>query len=268
MDKLNGQLLSYYGFVLVGYSGIMDMAQRLGETFYDWGDYQQPLVEEEDIFWKSRDFNMNVLFDERKTSKTLNYIVNEIANLPECLLESEYGNFTVKVKEIQKVNTYGVITKLTLVLNERIPNFNAVLNNPIGGNSVLIDGYDFKKDFGIIISKVKPLECIPSSKLPNITVFNTSQKLSEHRNFKKLEFDCVKHYQNKSELTETTEKFKKLLSMSGHRIITLNNQNYNCFLTDGFKVVFAGSGLIKFKLKLNITANFVEKDFVLSGFVN
>lgn len=268
MSKLNGQLLSYYGFVLVGYSGIMDMPQRLGETFYDWGDWQQPLVDEEDIFWKSRDFSMDVVFDERRTSKTLKSVVKEITNLSECLLETDYGNFIVKLKEIQKVNKYGLVTKLTLLFNERIPKFNAVLGNPIGGAGILIDGYDFKKDFGITITKVRPLEYAPVPKLMNTTVFNTSQKFSDHRNFKVFEFDCVKHYSSISELSETTEKFKKLLSLGGYRIINLNNESYNCFLTEGFKILFVGDSLIKFKLRLNITANFVESGFVASGFVN
>lgn len=252
MNKLNGQFLNYYGLILVKYNGILDMPQRLGETFYDWGDYQEPLVDDEDIFWKSRNFSMDVVFDERVTNKTLKSVINEISILPEFLLESEYGNFTVKVKEIQKVSTYETVSKLTFVFNERIPIFDAVLENPIGGNGVLIDGYDFKKDFGITITKIKPLEYVPSSKLMNTTVYNTSQKFSGHRNFKVFEFDCVKHFSSISELSETTEKFKKLLSLGGYRIINLNNESYNCFLTEGFKILFVGDSLIKFNLKLNI----------------
>ena len=268
MNKLNGQLLSYYGFILVGYSGILDMPQRLGETFYDWGDYQEPLVDEADIFWKSREFSMDVVFDKRKTSKTLKSVVQEIANLPECLLETDFGNFTIKVKEIQKVTTYETISKLTLLFNERIPEFNAVLGNPIGGNGILIDGFDFKKDFGITISKVTPLEYASASKLMDTTVFNTSQKFSDHRNFKVFEFDCINHYSSINELSETTEKFKKLLSLGGYRIINLKNESYNCFLTEEFKILFIGNSLIKFKLRLNITANFIESGFVELGFVN
>ncbi|AOR28717.1 hypothetical protein FORMB_16780 [Formosa sp. Hel1_33_131] len=268
MEKLNNKLLSYYGLILVGYNGILDMPSRLGDTFYDWGDWQQPLVDDEDIFWKSKEFSLNVVFDERRTNKTLKSIVNEISNLPECLLESKYGNFQVKVKAIQKVNSYENITKLSILFNERIPQLNATLLGPVGGNGLLIDGYDFKKDFGIVIRKVKPLDYVPITKQLSTTVFNTSQILSDHRNFKVFELDCAMAYSSASELKETTDKFKKLLSLGGYRVITFENESYNCFLTEGFKVVFVGENVIKFKLLLNITANFVDSGFVASGFVN
>ena len=268
MNKLNGKPLSYYGLILVGYKGVLDMPSRLGDTYYDWGDLQQPLVDDEDIFWKSKNINLNVVFDERRTNRTLKLVVNEISNLPECLLESKYGNFQVKVKAIQKVNSYENITKLSILFNERKPQLNATLLAPIGGTGLLIDGYDFKKDFGIVIRNTKSLNYAPITKQLATTVFNSSKILSDHRSFKVFELDCAMVCSGVSELKEATDKFKKVLSLSGYRVLTFENESYNCFLTEGFKVVFIGENAIKFKLLLNITANFVDSEFVITGFVN
>jgi hypothetical protein len=211
---------------------------------------------------------MNVLFVNNKTSKSLQTVLKELSDLPEFLLESDYGNFTVKLKEADKVKTHSLVSELTLVFNERVPLFDAVLYPPISGNEISIDGYDLKKSFGINVAEIKPLEQISKSKSSNTTIYNSSQSFSEHRSFKVFEMDCFVKYSTKSILSETTEKFKKLLSQEGYRIINFNNENYNCFLTEGFKIILIGDDLVKFKLRLNITANFLDSGFVNNGFVN
>jgi len=258
MERLNDKRLSYYGLIPIGYHGILDMPSRLGNTFYDWGDHQQPLVEEEDIFWRARDFGLTVVFDERRTSRTLTWAVNEMATLPECLLQSKYGNFNVKVKAVQKVSSYKDITRLSLLFNERTPRFNGILASPIGGNGPMVDGHGFKKDFGIVIRKVRSLDHAPVSKQLSSTVFNTSPILSDHRAFKVFELDCAKAFTDVDELRETMDRFKKLLSQGGYRTITYRGENHSCFLTEGFRVVFVGDSLIKFKLRLNIRADMVN----------
>lgn len=267
MNNLNGQDLSYYGFVLIKYEGILDMPERLGDTVYDWGDYLEPLVHVDEIFWKSKDIRIDVLFDQRRTSKTLNEVLSELEGLDEFILESDFRNCTVKFKECENLLSKEFVTKLTLVFQERIPVFNAVLGSAIGGNGILIDGFDLWKDFGIKVSDVSSWDYVTGLKNLNTTIFNTSKHLSNHRDLKVIEFECSAPYSLKSEIGDKTEKLKKLLSLEGYRILNLKSENYNAFFTKGI-VVSIFKNHVSFNLQLNLIQSFVEKDFIDFGFVN
>jgi len=267
MNKLNGQLLSYYGFVLIKYKGILDMPGRLGETVYDWGNYSEPLVHQYEIFWKGRDIRMDVLFDQRRTSKTLSQTLTELEGLNEFLLESDYGNYIVKLKEAENILSSYFVTKLTVVLQEKIPVFNAVPKTAIGGTGIVIDGFDLWKDFGIKVSKISSWDYLPGLKGVNTTIFNTSKKISNHRDLKILEFECSMPFKSISQMNETIERLKKLLSQDGFRVLNLKSQYYNAFFTKGFAVsIFKNH--VKFNLQFNLIQSFVDNDFIDFGFVN
>ncbi len=251
-DKLNGELLSYYGLTLVEYVGILDMPSRIGDTFYDWGDTQMPLVHEDDIYWSARTFSMKLIFDTRKTIRSIESVIQELSELEECNLETSYGTFLIKIKEIINVTSYGIITKLTIILNERDPQFNATLSSAIGGGSYLIDGYGLKTDFGISVEDVIGINSVPTAKSTEKTIYQSSKGFTDYRKFKVIEIFCFKIFSNKAVLSETMEKFKKILSQDGFRTVSLSSETYSCFLTEGFKIIFVGKNMIKFKLRLNI----------------
>ena len=141
------------------------------------------------------------------------------------------------------------------------------LGAPIGGNSVNIDGYDFFKDFGILISDVKLNDDIPGLKQSNTTVFNTSKPFTTHRSIKTIQMSCSIPFKSPLQLMEAIGKFKKMLSQNGMREVFYDGRGYSCFLSEGFNVKFRGRKLVKFNLRLNIATNFVELRFVESGFI-
>ena len=271
MNAINGQPYSYYGIIFSKSEGLLNMPSRLGDVVYDWGDFIQPLVDEEDIYWKAREFKIDVLFDGNRHGINLKEALSRLSALPkEFLLNTDYGDFTVNLKNVVKSKEYagGGFAKLKLVFSENDPQFtNNSLGTSVGGNGVLIDGFDLYNDFEILVSDVKLIDNIPLLKQSNITVFENSKPYTGFRKLDTIQLSCAKLYSDKNQLRETTEKFKKLLSQKGYRILTYKNKNYNCFISEGFAVrVYRNH--IKFNLKLNLTANFVEEGFVLPGFVN
>lgn len=268
MDRISGTNFSDLGLIPIRYNGILDMPARLGDISIDWGDFLQPLVFDDDINWRSKAFNLDLVFDKRVGGSSIQNTISYLLSLSEVLLETKYGSYTVKVKQVNKVVDHDVIIGLTVFFTELNPLFNAELHAAIGGNTFNIDGYDLLNDFGILIEKLYPIDYIPELRRSSKTVFETSRDFSEFRNFKKFELDCVASFNTVSELNATTDKFKKLLSSPGYRIITLNNQKYNTFFSEGLKVVFINESTIKFKLKLNITARFSERGLFANGFIN
>ncbi len=260
MEKINNKPLSYYGLVLMSYEGILNMPSRMGSTFYDWGDYLQPLTDKDDIFWAERDFKMNVFFDTRLTSKSLTDVISELKNLAEFQLNSKYGKYIVTIKSIV-TKKYSNGAKLTILLNENQPKFEIVTDNIVGSakpilnptpsEHLTIDGIDLGYKFGFVINSIKTLDYLPNSKQLNTTTFNQSKPISNYRNFKVFQFQVTKIFDDVPELAEKTAEFKRLLAKSGLRNVSSRNKIYKCFLTDGFSVVIKGNSA-KFNVKLNI----------------
>ncbi|MBS9774575.1 MAG: hypothetical protein KGV59_05395 [Tenacibaculum sp.] len=251
MEKINNKPLKYYGLVLMNYEGILNMPSRLGDTFYDWGDYLQPLVNDEDIFWSAKDFVLNVFFDTRLTNKSLSEVINELKRLGEFNLNSKYGNYKVTIKEIRTQRYVSGNAKLNIYLNERLPKFTDKLKPAKSGKELSIDGYDLRSSFGFVVNSIKTLDYLPELKPLNITTFNTSSPFSDFRGFKTFEFQITKSFSDSSELTETTEQFKKILSKSNFRNVISQGKTYKCFLTNGFDVKI-NKNHASFNVKLNI----------------
>lgn len=60
---IDGRNLNYFGLTLLKINGPLDMPSRLGSTHHNWGDELEPLVHEDDLFWKSRLITCEFLFD-------------------------------------------------------------------------------------------------------------------------------------------------------------------------------------------------------------
>ncbi|MDB0600335.1 hypothetical protein PL373_04090 [Tenacibaculum maritimum] len=270
MNRINGQPYSNYGFELSKIEGVLDMPSRLGDVFYDWGDYFEPLVHEKDIFWKERDIKIDVFFDGNRYGMPLSECLNLLKGLPEVFaLETKYGMFNVKLKQVIKTKGFTEkFAKLKLIFNENIPSFiTDSIGIPTGGDGATIDNFNFFNDLGIIVSEAKFIEDIPILKQSNITVFNTSKPFTENRTLRTVLFSCSIPYSIPLELRETTDKIKKILSQEGTREVYYKGRGYSCFLSEGFNVKFYGRGLVKLNIKLNIATNFIELGFVESGFI-
>ena len=263
---INEKEYSFYGFVPISYQGFLDMPLRVGDTFYDWGDYIEPLVHEDDIFWKARTFIIKVLFDNRLTNISFRDSVNSIANIKGYFeLNTKYGTFNVKLKEVKKDKHYndGKVV-WNLIFREDAPLFEN-LELPITGTSqddVVIDGHGLFKDFKAIVSKVKLNDNIASLNESPVTRFRPDKPLTDFRLFKTIEITSVIQIENYGKIN----LLHSLLSRPDYRYVNHKDIIYKCFIADGFKAVI-GRSVIKFTIKLNILsqANFVARNLFGDG---
>lgn len=122
---------------------------------------------------------------------------------------------------------------------------------------ILIDGFGLEKIFGILVSGVHFIDGIPSLKPSNATVSNTSVPLGTYRSLNTIEILCAKVFTDFEELVETMDKFKKLLSLEGQRVLKYKGIEHNCFITEGFAVRLFKNH-IKFNVKLQTTETLEE----------
>ena len=270
MNLINNQPYEYYGLIPSKIDGILDMPSRLGDIFYDWGDYYEPLVDQDDIFWMDQNIKIDVFFDGNRFGMNLDECLNLLKSLPNRFeLTTNYGSCDVQLKQVIKTKEYtDCYARLKLIFTGSMPNvYKTSMGVPIGGNGTAIDGFDLLNYFGMVVQETK-LDEIPVLKPSNITVFNASKPFTKNRTIRTIRLSCIKVYDNLLELRETTEKFKQLLSKNGLRTLFYKDYWYACFLSEGFSVRFFGKNAIKFNLKLNIIeTNFVELGFIEPSFI-
>lgn len=247
---INGEEYSFYGLVPIAHFGFLDMPSRIGETFYDWGEYIEPLVHEKDISWDSRALYIDCFFDRRLTNLSFRESISSIVNQKGYMsLINRFGDFEVKLKEVKKIKDVGnskVIYRLFFTEKEQI--FVTDIPLAIGGDNYLIDGYSLKNDFGVLVSEVITYDNYASLKSSTITTSNSYKPLTDFRGFKTIELKCIalKRY----DYILKINLLKSILSNSGTRTLEYNGVSFNCFLSEGFNSIITGK--VSFNLKLNI----------------
>ena len=248
---INGKTYAYYGFVPIRHSGFLDMPTRLGETYYDWGDYIEPLVHQDDIFWQSRELTIDVLFDQRLTDLTFRNSISELASYKGyMLLQNSFGTQEVKFKNANKIlhpNDDTVTYKL--VFEEFKPQVSRTVPNAIGGNGISVDGYSLANDFGVLVQSVKLYDDVADLKVSLKTSFDPQKELTDFRTFKQLEIKGASLSSIGYE--DRILDMASILGAPGMRKIIYKGVEYTCFLTDGFKVT-SKNGINSFTIILNV----------------
>ena len=63
--KFNGTNTTALGLLVSKTTGFFDMPDRGSPVVYDWGDSLQPLLDDEDIFWKALTMTVEFIYDSR-----------------------------------------------------------------------------------------------------------------------------------------------------------------------------------------------------------
>lgn len=248
---INGKPYSFYGFVPISYHGFLDMPQRLGEVSYDWGDYVEPLLHEDDLFWKSRELRINVLYDARLSTMSFRSAIEHLTYIIGYFeIVTTYGTFNVKLKEVNKSRHYNDnnIT-LELVFEEETPVFKDTIPGAIGGNDITLDGYSLLNDFNVLVSLVKYNDNIAKLFQSNKTRYHPNRPLTDFREFKNIEIQCS--IIKKDGYQDKLANLKKLLASPDYRYLVYKSTEYKCFITEGFRVDI-NKEYIQFLLRLNI----------------
>ncbi len=228
-------------FKTIEWQGLWDMPSRKGETVYDWGDELQPLTDDEDIVWNSRNFTLRALFDKRILGNDFEQKKAKIAALGKFTLSTPFRDCEVWVEEFRILSENSISAICEFKFYEQSPRFEAVLPTPSNYGST-IDGYSLYKDLGIyfVFNDDKQL-----AKLKDLgkTVFNKGKGKSEYREFPEVTLNCF---------SKDVSKIQKILSKSGLRELRHKGKTYKCFFTKGFKINKRTNGFI-YEIKLSVS---------------
>lgn len=263
---INGKEFSYYGLIPIQNYGFLDMPSRIGELFYDWGDYIEPLVHEEDLFWSQRNLRVDFLYDSRITNLSFRQVIEELASLNDGFeLVNQFGTFEVKFKGAQKTkhpNDSFVVYQFSFI--EEYPLFTSNAITPISGNDISIDDHDLFKNFGAIVQSITLNDDVAELKQSSKTTITPNNLLSSFRTFKTINIK-ISILRDGNEI-EKINNLKQILSGSDYRNIGYKGLIYITFLTSGFEVNIKRS-VLQFSITLNILSQIgvFQEDLIESG---
>lgn len=229
----NGIDLKSLGIIVQFVNGVLDMPKRKGATDYDWGDYIEPLVSAEDIYFGSRNIIVDAFFDERlgiweNASDTLEAITTTET------LTTDYGDFAVKLDDINIVKSYKGGKTLKITFTELNPDLSGGLPTSSGVTGVRIDGYDLFTNFGLLVENVQNFE-VPKLKPSRETTYK-SNALSRYRTPPEILVKVNANYASKAEMSTKISSLNALLAKPGLRHFVHNGTGFQVTITDGYKV--------------------------------
>ena len=233
MESFNGITFKSLGIIVRFVSGVLDMPSRKGQTEYDWGDYTEPLVSAEDIFFGSRSIIIDAFFDDRlgsweNASDTLKAIKDTRT------LSTAYGDYQVKLNEVNIIKIHKGGKSLRLVFIELNPDLSGGLPTTSGAGGVRIDGYDLFTNFGLLVESVKKHQ-VPDLKSSKETTYQTNA-LSRYRTPPEILVKVNANYASKAEMSAKINSLNALLAKEGLRHFVHNGTGFQVYLTDGYKV--------------------------------
>lgn len=249
----NGIDLKSLGIVNQFISGVLDMPDRKGDTFYDWGDEIEPLVSAEDIYFGVRNIVLDAFFDERigvdfeTASETLQGITGDAE------LVTDYGTYLVRLDELKIVRSYKGGKTLKIVFKELNPVLSGGLPTTTGLDGIRIDGYDLFTNFGLLVENVKKFE-ISKLKPSRETTYKTNP-LMRYRQPLEIDVKVNANYASKADMTTKIKSLNALLAKPGLRHFVHNGTGFQCMIDQGYTVKFKRL-LVSINLRLKVMAEY------------
>lgn len=259
METFNGILFTDLGLIIQNIQGVLDMPKREGETYYDWGNDFEPLVDQDDIYFGDRLIVMEVFYDERIHSD-FKHAMQQLRDITsDANLVTEYGTHVVRLQEVRLKNSYKGGKTLQITFNELNPNLGNGLPTVNGNTSVRIDGYDFFAQFGFLVEKVN-LFNVERLKAGKQTHYKTNV-LSIYRQAQEIEVKINGIYANKTDMSTKISQFNGLLAKAGMRHFVYNGDGFQCYCDEGAKVQIKRSRVL-LTLKLRVMAHYNYDEIV------
>lgn len=242
--------LESLGIVPQYLNGHLDLPKREGESYYDWGEYQEPLVSADDIYFGFRTIELTAVFDGRK-NVDFNSTMDQLRTITtEETLSTPYGDYLVKLDTIQIIKSYDHNSKmLKIIFQEHNPNLNSELPLTPLSEGIRLDGYDLFQSFGILIEKVE-LPTVPQLTLSTTTLYH-DKVLSIYRKPAHLELKVNGIYASEAEMSSKLQALNTILAKEGIRSFVYDGNQYQCLVTDGYKVK-RSKNRIEIKIKLDV----------------
>lgn len=243
-------VLEDLGIVPQYLNGHLDLPKRDGESYYDWGKYQEPLVSADDIYFGFRTIELTAIFDGRKNID-FNTTMTTLRNITtEETLSTPYGDYLVKLDVIDITKNYTQNTKmLKIIFQEQNPNLTSALPLTPSAAGVRIDGFDLFSSFGILVESVN-LPTVSQLNISSDTMYH-DKTLSIYRKPAKMEIKVNGIYASEIEMSDKIQALNAILAKEGIRSFVYNGIQYQCLVTDGHKVKRT-KNRVEIKLKLEI----------------
>jgi len=240
----------------VGVSGIFDFPKRKGETEYNWGTEIEAFVSADDLKWESRDITFKGLMKAASRAALLSNLQNfaALCKSDEVTFSTPFGVFLVVLENgISVKELRDDLLKFEAKFTQQKIAFTELSLVATGGTGSLIDNYNLRNDFGIIIQDHENYLNVAKRLDVNTT---GDYKKSGYREMRDLSVQCLMVHSSMAALVAKMGQFHALLASPGLKtLITSKGDNYACYVKDGFTVsrITTGSSFTaKFNLKLRV----------------
>ncbi|WP_417444652.1 hypothetical protein [Joostella sp.] len=239
------------GFIIQSMNGLLDLPKRKGDTLYDWGDGFFALVDENDIYFGTRNIEVLAYWDNRMSSdfrESLQILRNAVTTE---ILSTDYGDYLCKIDSIEVLKDFGISGKtVKITFKELNPDLSGGLPSIIGESSVRIDGYDLI-NFGLLTQKVNGFD-VPKLQSSKKTSYQNNY-LSVFRDPPEVELKVTGIYVSKSDMASKLNAFNKLISKEGLRHFVHGGYGYQCYCPDGYNSKIKGN-IVEISINLKVMA--------------
>lgn len=248
---MNSQNISNYGITALQFdgqnlatTGEFDMPARTGETEHNWGTETEAFTDSEDMTYGNKEISFRGIMKATSRAALLTQLANFTTlckNTPGWF-ETHVGQYYTYLKggiEVQEItSTEIILTVHFLVLGEPFPEYLSVFpdppttpTNPPG--DYLLNGYHFKKDLGIIVSKSTGRMTLP----PRIEIQTTAPYLKTgYPEPAEVRIECTMIANTLPELKTATWRLQLLLATPGLLVLTYpDGSTAQVYNRDGFR---------------------------------
>jgi hypothetical protein len=250
----------------IAVKGVFDMPQRLGETFYDWGDENgiEPYVADVDIIFGGRDvvFYGIILGAREEVNVKLQQLYTQVKSFTDLVvLGTPYGSFDVTVRSVIPTYKPGICSfemlcrepyvkayLFNFILKDTNDDFmidnqgnRIVLNGwqPLPGTGVspyTIDGIPFAS-LGLSLNEATDLHNLGDFKDQFVTKYAGEAYQLVKRQGNRLVFNGYLIGSTLNDFTTKAKWIQTLFIKPGLRTIKIRDEVVlECFATDGFEI--------------------------------
>lgn len=234
----------------IALAGIFDLPKRKGITEYNWGTSIEPYVDEEDIELDGRTLTLSLCI------KATDYKSKLAALKTACIfcrkLGTEFGEFDVILKDDISVEEYITlnlcIVKIKFWQQAYSPVGITIL--PTGGISYMLDEYNLRQDFDILISSRSGFENV-SKRIEISTTKPYTQ--TAYRESRDITLKCTMKGRGLFDLYEKMSQFHTVCVTPGmHNLCLRENELISLYFKDGITATPRNERLLDFNLKCRI----------------
>ena len=252
---INGGNFSTWGMVVLESKGALDIPKRLGETEYDWGDSNgvEAYVSSADLFWDGRIVTLTAFYSGANLITDIETFVNAFKG-EEITLVTSYGVHTcilagAKVTHMLRPNTKALIdlSFWEEIITPGTP------PTAIGGTGVTYGGYDFFKDFNLIVRGMQGYGDIPDFESRAFIYGDSPRKIGAYRKNRGIKIELTGKFASLATLVTKVNALKSVLMSAGLKNLVYQGVIKPSYFTEGAKVeVDIKTLIVRIQLNLKI----------------